>query len=526
MFARRRFLQALAAAGAAAALPVRAQLNVRPRFIAFPFSLGVASGYPQPSRLVLWTRLAPMPLAPGGGMEAEVVPVHWEIARDEALKNVVASGTGYATPEWAHSVHVEVSGLQPAREYWYRFSAGNAVSPTGRTHTAPGPAARPGALRFAFASCQHYEQGYFGAYRHIVADDPDLVVFLGDYIYEATWGRELVRSHGDGEAVTLDDYRRRYALYKTDPDLQAAHAACPWLATWDDHEVENDYANDRSQNLDSPEWFLARRAAAYKAFYEHLPLPRAMLPFGAAARIHARSAYGNLAEFFVLDDRQYRTPQACARAGRGGSNSVAAAECAELADPARTMLGAAQEQWLTAGLAASRARWTIVAQQTRMAQMDERPGPGRSAWTDSWDGYPAARRRVLEALAAKPNPVVIGGDIHAFNVNALKLDFDDAEAPIVASEIVGTSITSQGWAQKRLDALRADNPHVLLADSRYRGYVRMEVTPGLLKADLRAMENVQTREAACKTLASFVVEDGHPGPRPVSIDAETRAPKR
>ncbi len=516
MLDRRRFLKALAALGVARALPARAQLNARPRFAAPPFTLGVASGYPQPGRITLWTRLAPEPLAPAGGMGPETVPVRWEVARDEALKDMVASGTAYATAEWAHSVHVEVAGLQPARTYWYRFSAGDAVSAVGRTHTAPALAARPQRLRFALASCQQYEQGYFGAYRHIAADDPDLVVHVGDYIYEATWGRDLVRSHGDGEAITLDDYRRRYALYKADPDLQAAHTACPWLFTWDDHEVENDYANDRSQNLDDPAWFLARRAAAYKAWYEHQPVPRAMVPFGPSARIYTRNAFGTLAEFFIIDDRQYRSHEACPRPGRGGSTSVDAAECAELADPSRTMLGAAQEQWLGAGLAASRARWTILAQQSRMAQWDEQPGPGRRAWTDAWDGYPAARRRVLEALAQKSNPVVIGGDIHAFNVNELKLDFDDASAPVVASEFVGSSITSQGWAQSRMDALRADNPHVLLADSAHRGYVRIEVTPTTMKADLRAMEHVRTREAKCDTLASFVVEDGHPGPRPAA----------
>lgn len=516
MLARRRFLQAVAAAGLHAALPARAQLAAKPRFAADPFSLGVASGYPEPSGMVLWTRLAPAPLAPDGGMDPVVVPVRWEVGRDEALKDVVASGTAYATPAWAHSVHVEVSGLQAARPYWYRFTAGDATSPIGRTHTAPGARARPARLRFAFASCQHYEQGYYGAYRHIVADNPDLVLHLGDYIYEASWGRDLVRSHGDGEAVTLEDYRRRYALYRSDPDLQAAHAACPWLFTWDDHEVQNDYANDRSQNLDDPAWFLARRAAAYKARYEHLPLPRAMVPLGPSARLYTRSAYGDLAEFFVLDDRQYRSHQACPRPGRGGSNTVDRAECAELADPARSNLGATQEQWLIAGLARSRTRWTILAQETRMAQLDQRPGPERMVWTDGWDGYPAARRRVLEALAQKSNGVVIGGDIHAFNVNQLKLDFDDPKAPVVASEFVGTSITSQGWAQKRFDALRADNPHVLLAESRYRGYVRMELTPGALKADLRAMESVKSAGAACKTLASFVVEDGRPGPQPVS----------
>ena len=516
MLERRRFLAALAALGLSPALPARAQLNARPRFSAAPFTLGVASGYPQPGKLVLWTRLAPEPLAPGGGMAPETIPVRWEIARDEAMQDIAASGVSYATPQWAHSVHVEVAGLQPARPYWYRFSAGDALSAPGRTHTAPARSAQARRLRFAFASCQQYEHGYYGAYRHLVADEPELVLHLGDYIYESSWGRELVRSHGDGEAVTLEDYRRRYALYKTDPDLQAAHAACPWLFTWDDHEVENDYANDRSQNLDDPAWFLARRAAAYKARYEHLPLPRAMVPFGPRMRVYTRSAYAGLAEFFVLDDRQYRSAQACPRPGRGGSGRVTPEECAELADPSRSLLGETQEAWLAAGLAASRARWTFVAQQTRMAQWDERPGPGRAAWTDGWDGYPAARRRLLESLAHKRNGVVIGGDIHAFNVNALKLDFDDPQAPVVASEFVGTSITSQGWAQKRLDSLRADNPHVLLADARYRGYVRAELTAQALKVDLRAMAHVQTRDATCSTLASFVVEDGQAGPQPAS----------
>jgi alkaline phosphatase D len=512
MLDRRRFLQALAALGLLAGAPARAQVNAKPRFSANPFSLGIASGYPQPGGFVLWTRLAPVPLAPGGGMAAEIVPVGWEVARDERMQQLVASGTAYAAPEWAHSLHVEVSRLEPARPYWYRFTTGDAVSPVGRAHTAPSPSARPAQLRFGFASCQHYEQGYFGAYRHIVADQPELIVHLGDYIYEASWGRDLVRSHGTGEAVTLEDYRQRYALYKTDADLQAAHLACPWLVTWDDHEVENDYANDRSQFLDAPQWFLARRAAAYKAWYEHMPVPRQMVPFGPHARIYTRSAHGSLANFFVLDDRQYRSHEVCPRPGRGGSSSVDPSQCRELADPQRTMLGVAQEEWLRASLDASRTRWQIVAQQTRMAQFDELAGPGRRAWTDSWDGYPAARRRLLETLATKSNPVVIGGDIHAFNVNQLKLDFDDPASPVVASEFVGTSITSQAWAQERVEALRPDNPHVLFADTRYRGYVRVELTPQRLQADLRGVDSVQTRESSCRTIASFVVEDGKPGP--------------
>lgn len=508
MFDRRRFLQGLSAAAVSAALPLRAYA----KSAAYPFTLGIAAGYPAPGALVLWTRLAPEPQAPGGGMAREVVPVAWEIARDEGMKKLEASGTAYATPDWAHSVHVEVGGLKPERSYWYRFRAGDAQSAIGHARTAPGRTSHPRQLRLAVASCQQYEQGYYGAYRHIAADRPDAVLHLGDYIYESSWGRDHVRKHGNPEPVTLEDYRIRYALYKSDPDLQAAHAATAWSFTWDDHEVQNDYANDRSQFLDAREWFLARRAAAYKARYEHLPLPRAMVPAGPYARIYTKLAFGSLVNVFMLDDRQYRSSQACSRKGRGGSNTVDVADCAELADPARTLLGAAQESWLEAQLAASRARWNLVAQQTMMAQYDQQPGPGRRAWNDAWDGYPAARERLLDAAAQAANPVILGGDVHAFHVNDLKRDFGDPNSPVMASEFVGTSITSQGRSQKRIAAAMADNPHMKFADSRYRGYLRLELTPDRLSADLRAMESVQSGDARCNTLATFVVENGRPGP--------------
>ena len=510
---RRRFLQVLVSLGVVAAAPARAQLNPKPRFSANPFALGVASGYPQPAGFTLWTRLAPFPDVPGGGMAPETVPVSWEVATDDAFRDIAASGTTYATPEWAHSVHVQVDGLQGNRPYWYRFACGDARTAPARTRTAPGPQARPTRLRFALASCQHFEQGYFNAYRHVVADQPDLVLHVGDYIYESSWGRDHVRKHNIPEPMTLEDYRVRHAQYKTDADLRAAHAACPWLVTWDDHDVENDYAADRSENNDPPEWFLARRAAAYKAWYEHMPVPREMVPHGPYARIYTRASFGNLANFFVLDDRQFRSHQVCPRPGRGGSNTLDVSECPDLADAKRTMLGAAQEQWLEAQLAASRTRWNFIVQQTPMAQFDQKPGPGRAAWTDGWDGYPLARRKILNTLVERkvPNPVIFGGDVHSFNVNHLKLDFDDAKSPTVASEIIGTSITSQAWAQERLAPLLADNPHMTFTDSRYRGYVRLDLSRERLGADLRAMESVQSREAGCKTLASFVVEDGRPG---------------
>jgi len=498
MFTRRRFLQSLGALAVS-----------NPAFAADPFPLGVASGYPAPDAVVLWTRLA-------GVLAPLPVPVRWEVAADEAMRSIVLSGTTNAEAAWAHSVHVEARGLEPDRWYWYRFRAAGTDSPVGRTRTAPAPGTVPERLRFAFGSCQQYEQGYFGAYRHIVADAPDLMVFLGDYIYESSWGRDHVRSHGAPEPYTLEQYRARHALYRSDPDLQAAHAACPWLVTWDDHEVDNDYADDRPEDGMPREAFLERRAAAYRAYYEHMPLPASMRPDGHRMRIHARVDWGGVARFHVLDNRQYRSWQACRRANRpGGANTLDVEHCAALASPGRSMLGRAQERWLERGLAGSHARWNVLAQTTRMAQFDQKPGPGRRAWTDGWDGYPAARKRLFESLISNrvSNPVVIGGDVHSFHVCELKEDFDDPASRTVASEFVGTSITSQAWSQERVNRLLPDNPHILLADGRYRGYTRIDVGAKRLKADLRGVESVRQREAGCSTLAAFVVEDGRPGPQ-------------
>jgi alkaline phosphatase D len=505
MFTRRRFLQASSAllAGCAA----------HPRFASDPFKLGVASGYPASDGFVLWTRLM-------GALEPAPVRVRWEVGADDAFRNLVASGDAIAEADWAHSVHVEVKGLEPDRPYWYRFRAGDAQSPTGRSRTAPLASSNPARLRFAFGSCQQYEQGYYGAHRHIAADDLDLVVFLGDYIYEASWGREHVRKHGAPEPHTLADYRARHALYKSDPDLQAAHASAPWIVTWDDHEVENDYADDRSQHGMERTLFLERRAAAYRAYYEHMPLPPRMRPEGPSMRVHTQVGWGSLARFFMVDTRQYRSWQACPRPGRkGGSNTLDVEKCPRLGVPGRSMLGREQERWLDLAFRDSRAAWNVLGQTTTMAQFDQLPGPGRRAWTDGWDGYPAARERLLRSVVDRRlrNPVVIGGDVHSFNLCNLKLDFDDPQSPVVASEFVGTSITSQAWPQERMRQYLPDNPHIVFAESTYRGYTRMEITPRMLKADLRAMQSVQTRDARCDTLASFVVEDGRPGPQPNSV---------
>jgi alkaline phosphatase D len=471
-----------------------------------PFTLGVASGYPEPNAAVLWTRLAPTPLAPGGGVPAAPVAVDWEVGTDEQLRDVVRRGTVYATPDWAHSVHVEVTGLMPASDYWYRFTSGGAQSPVGRTRTAPARGSLPDRVTLAVASCQHYEQGHYAAYRAMASDAPQLILHLGDYIYEGR-GLDRVRSHDAPECHTLDDYRQRYAIYKSDPYLKAAHAAAPWMLVSDDHEVANDYAAEHSGQDDPPELFLARRAAAYQAYYEHLPLPRRLVPLAGRQRLYTTRSFGDLASVFMLDGRQYRSRQPCAPGDL-------VEPCAELYAPERTMLGGAQEQWLGRALAASTARWNLLGQQTVLAHFDQSGDGPRAYGADGWNGYPAARERLVEMLRAPgvANPVVLGGDIHAFLVNDVHAVATDQESPVIATELVTSSISSQqGQSQAVFDRWRAENPNVRLANSDYRGYVRVTVEAAQLHADLVAVDDVTRADSPTHVLASFDVESGKAG---------------
>lgn len=483
----------------------------KPNFDKYPFSLGVASGYPAANSVAIWTRLAPEYLAPGGGMPPETVMVRYEVAEDQNFKSIVQQGEAWGEPQFAHSVHTEIFNLAPSRDYWYRFHVGDVTSPAGKTRTAPPVNSQPDTLRFAFASCQNYEQGYYGAYRHMADENLDLVLHLGDYIYESSWGENKVRSHASPEPTTLDDYRARYALYKSDPNLQAAHAAFPWVAIWDDHEVDNDYADDRSEYSDDPRWFILRRAAAYQAWYEHMPVRRSMVPFDGYARIYTHLQYGKLAEFYLIDDRQFRSSQPCPKPGRGGGNFVE--NCADRLNPKATLLGERQESWLNAKFSSSKAKWNVLAQQTLMAQADRKIGEGQIFYTDNWDGYPAARERLMDAITTTKlaNPIVIGGDVHSYWVTDLKRDFNRADSPVVATEFCGTSITSASIAEDIIQGAKSEGPHIKFATGLYRGYTVMSVTNDNIKADFRIVENHRDPNTNVKTLASFIVADGKPG---------------
>ena len=371
------------------------------------FALGIASGQPRADGMVLWTRLT-------GPDLPDRTTVRWELAEDEAFRSVVASGVETAEAAWAHSVHAEPAGLAPGRWYWYRFGALGDRSAAGRTRTAPAPDA-VATLEFAIASCQRWDAGHYAAWRHMAAEDLDLVLVLGDYIYEyATTRSDAVRRVEGGVVRTLAEYRARYATYKSDPSLQAAHARAPWLLVWDDHEVANDYANLRGEML-QPD-FAEIRAAAYRAYWEHMPFPKSARPRGVDMRITGRLDWGRLARIHLLDDRQYRDEQACPRPGRGGSNTVALADCPELLDPKRSLLGLEQERWLAAGWDHARP-WNLLAQQTLMARYAWRdPADGGGVyWTDGWDGYAASRRRLRGVVAERsvPGVVVLGGDVHS-----------------------------------------------------------------------------------------------------------------
>ena len=507
---RRIFVSDLARyAALATATPNIWRLRWHPRFADDPFTLGVASGDPAPDGAVLWTRLAPRPLETGGGMQGVRAVVRWEVARDEAFRLVVKHGDATATPELGHSVHISVRGLAPERWYFYRFTSGEAASPAGRFRCAPrDDAIAP--LSFAFISCQHYEQGLFTAFQHLANEEIDLVSHLGDYIYEGSGVDSRVRKHAGLELRTLDDYRRRYAQYKSDVMLQAAHARCAWTVIWDDHEVHNNYSSfDRDSLSGTADEQRTRRAAAYQAWWEHQAVRIAPASTWADLRIYRATNWGRLARFWQLDGRQYRSDQACG----DGTKPI---PCGDWADPNRTMLGAAQEKWLINGLARSQSRWQVLANQVVLAPPDQQPRDGDRVEMDKWSGYPADRDRVLAAIAehAPNRTVAITGDIHNNWVYEVRRGFDTLERPVIAAEFVGSSMSSGGDGADNIvrinAAYLAANPSLKWANNR-RGYVVCAVTPDEWRATYRVVPYVTRPGAPIQTASAWRVQRSAPG---------------
>ena len=507
---RRTFLAGLAATGVIAACSgddssssaSNDDLSV-PEIDGDPFTLGVASGDPTATAIVLWTRLAPEPTAPDGGMPPESAPVGWELAIDEQFGEIVADGQVTTGPEVAHSVHIEADGLESDTEYWYRFTVGDFESDIGRTRTMPATGQTPDRFTIAQVSCQRFDQGEYAAYGDIAADDVDLVVHCGDYIYERPVDGP-VRPAVPEPAIELGDYRAAYGLYKADPNLRAGHAAAPWLVTWDDHEVSNNYVgetpSDDSESTTVDE-LLERRAAAYRAWWEHMPV-RLDPPEGPDLDIFRRVDVGNLARVHILDTRQYRTPLDC------DSVSSIGPRCDTSTDAETTVLGSEQEDWLTEGLTEGDTVWDIVAQQIVLHQW--RFGDGDElVWNlDQWDGYPTARARLLDDLgAAAGQPVVLTGDVHSSWVADLRVDFDD-----LSSDRVGTEFVVPGVASQPSDLLAAAAPqvrtfseHIHYDEQEHNGWLRHKITPDDWAATYRYVDDPTDPDSPMSDGAGFLL---------------------
>ena len=520
----RRDLVRLASASAATLWLARSSWG-QARFASNPFALGVASGSPAHDSVVLWTRLVTAAQEPDVGPLPDQT-VRWELGHDEQFRHILRHGQVSAPRQLAYSVHAEVDGLAPDRWYFFRFMVANAVSAVGRTRTLPLPDAAVTRLRLAYASCQKWEDGYFSAWRHLRDEQVDMVLFLGDYIYEYPGTSSRVRVPPGGWVTSLQDYRQRYALYRSDPDLQTMHQQCPWLLVWDDHEVQNDYAGTQAgdsgpRDPAAAAEFVQRRAWAYQAFYENMPLRASVLARAIGAtgvagmRIYQRLQFGRLASLHLLDDRQYRDPQVCTRDGRLGGGAVNPAQCPQWHDERRSLLGLAQERWLDQSLArpeTAQTSWNIVGQQTAFGKRDFKPGPGESLPNDGWDGYSAARRRLTDSLQRHqvPNPVLLGGDVHANWVGQVKADYADPTSKSVGVEFCGTSISSNGpsgGAEQTRQRL-AENPHFVFAEGQKRGYGVADFSASQLTTTLRVVDDVTRRDSGVSTLAAFAVARG------------------
>lgn len=464
-----------------------------------PFTLGVASGDPLTDRVILWTRLAPDPMAGGGGaMPDSPVDVVWEVATDERFAKAVSSGVYTAEADLAHSVHVDVDGLDPASTFFYRFRVGDWTSPVGRTRTLPDET--PDRFRLAVANCQMFETGAYAAYRAMAEEDLDLVVHLGDYIYEypAIPGDRTVEPKT--VLASLDDYRLRHASYRLDPHLTTAHARFPFVVTWDDHDVANNYMGDHVPGLDAAA-AKERKAAAYQAFWEHLPM-RLDPPQGSSELALARSfTIGDLARLHLLDERQFADLPPC-RANPDDTTDFG--DCAAREGEDRTRLGTDQEEWIKSSLAEGGVTWNLLGNPVVLGGVDS--GTDTAAfYLDTWDGFPQARQRLIAQLAEVDNPVVLTGDYHQGMVlDVHRTPFDQA-TPIIAPEFMAPPISSVLFSadvSRRTPQLREQLDH--------HGYLSVDVTPDVLTARFNVVADVGKADSAVTTASTWRVAAGDP----------------
>ena len=489
----------------------------QPIFRQYPFQLGIASGEPEADGFVIWTRLAPQPFEPGYGMVPAPVEVRWEVASDERMQNRVAEGTAIARPELGHAVHVEVAGLEPNRPYFYRFYSGRERSAIGRAKTTPALGQPIDSLRFGVAGCQNYEQGYYTAHRHLAAEEADFIFCYGDYIYEYRGNRirprrdgsqgEMVRPHEGQEIHTIEDYRRRYAQYKMDLDLQAAHASAPWFVIWDDHEIDNNWVSDLDQDGTPASIFALRQQMAMQAYYEHMPLRAKSMPLGNRMQIYRQQRFGDLLDLNLLDTRQYRTDQPC--------EDRWAQFCEGVQDRDAQVLGKAQEDWLFDKLKSSDAQWQVLAQQIMMMDLDRVPGDGQGRNVDSWGGYETPRDRVLAKVRdlGKDSVIVLTGDEHQNYAGELHLDGKRPGPKPIATEFVTTSISSGGDGEdQRSDTMAWQEENECLKwHNAQRGYVMCDVTRDQWTTEFKTLDYVSTRGAPIKTRKRMAVAAGEPG---------------
>lgn len=519
---RRRFLLGAAATGAGLALAgcggssgsdgsggtgpaarhqVRAAAAPRPAGLDGPaFTLGVASGDPLTDSVVLWTRLAVDPEADdgAGGMGPETVKVAWDLATDADFAHLVASDTAMATADHAHSVHVIADGLEAGTAYWYRFRLGDEVSTVGRTSTLPDGS--PTRYGIAITNCQMYESAAYGAWRHLADERIDLVAFLGDYIYEYPGGTGEGRHSLPNRMVsTLGDYRLRYASYKLDPDLAAAHARFPFVATWDDHEVANNYMGDTRPDGADAAVVERQKAAAYRAWWEHMPT-RLDPPAGPALAVYRDFDIGDLARFYLLDERQDAAVPPCRDTSTAGLDF---GDCAEV-EADRTRLGAEQEAWFTEAIGSSAATWNLVGNPVVLAGVDGGTD-GDAYYLDTWDGYPEARKRFIATLAKADNPVVLTGDYHAGMVLDVHETPFDQSSPVVATELMAPPISSPLFSQD----VSARTPQ-LRQQINAHGYLVVDVTPDALTARFRTLADAGDPASAIATEATWRIEAGDP----------------